>query len=481
MLSDREVFSEWKGKIIQGTINQGCPQGGVLSPLLWILVVDELIQILDEDGVVTEGYADDFVILVSGKYEEVLPDLLEQALKKVQRWCEANSLAVNPNKTEIVVFTRKYKCKVKELITFYRRQVPYAEGVKYLGVYLDKKLYWTTHLQMQCRKVLNMFMQCRSAIGTGWGLDPQKTLWIYRAILIPKLTYAAIVWWKTTEKVTLQKELDHIQAIILRGTFRLKRSTPTAAVRMMLDEAGLDLVIKGCAAKAAYRLTCLKEWVENGMGHTTIKKMLPGGLCSAIQDKISKHILFRRRYKTIIPEREKWRKNEVLGHGDIWFTDWSKGENGTGFGICGPKRSLDSSHKLREYNTVFQAEMAAIGTCASKLLLEKVVGRVIRICTDSQASIMALETPISNSALVKEVKKTLNDLAAGNKLYITWIPGHSGYKGNARADKLAKQGAEMKAAPTREVGMPYREGCGKIDETLEKERWHNWNLTEAYR
>jgi hypothetical protein len=40
-------------------ISRGCPQGGVLSPLLWCLVVNDLIARLSGSGVSIQGYADD--------------------------------------------------------------------------------------------------------------------------------------------------------------------------------------------------------------------------------------------------------------------------------------------------------------------------------------------------------------------------------------------------------------------------------------
>jgi hypothetical protein len=39
-------------------VARGCPQGGVLSPLLWCLVVDELITELNGGGIYAQGYAD---------------------------------------------------------------------------------------------------------------------------------------------------------------------------------------------------------------------------------------------------------------------------------------------------------------------------------------------------------------------------------------------------------------------------------------
>jgi hypothetical protein len=97
-LSDRSVFSEWKGKTVKGRVSEGCPQGGVISPLLWILVADELLRILEAERIYATAYADDFVILVRGRFEEVLPDLIEKALRRVREWCEGKSLGVNPDK-----------------------------------------------------------------------------------------------------------------------------------------------------------------------------------------------------------------------------------------------------------------------------------------------------------------------------------------------------------------------------------------------
>jgi retron-type reverse transcriptase len=43
---------------------RGCPQGGVLSPLLWSLVIDKLLNDLDRQGFEVIGIADDLVITV---------------------------------------------------------------------------------------------------------------------------------------------------------------------------------------------------------------------------------------------------------------------------------------------------------------------------------------------------------------------------------------------------------------------------------
>lgn len=41
-----------------------CPRGGVFSPLQWSRVVDEILARLNDAGFTTEGYADDFCLII---------------------------------------------------------------------------------------------------------------------------------------------------------------------------------------------------------------------------------------------------------------------------------------------------------------------------------------------------------------------------------------------------------------------------------
>jgi hypothetical protein len=42
MLDGRKITDTLAGEIMEGSVTRGCLQGGILSPLLWSLVVDEL-------------------------------------------------------------------------------------------------------------------------------------------------------------------------------------------------------------------------------------------------------------------------------------------------------------------------------------------------------------------------------------------------------------------------------------------------------
>ena len=67
----------------------------------------------------------------------------------------------------------------------------------------------------------------------------------------------------------------------------------------------------------------------------------------------------------------------------------------------------------------------------------------IIIYSDSQATIKALDKTIIKHITVKTCQENLAKLAdKGNKITVSWIPGHRGHEGNELADSLAKMGTK---------------------------------------
>jgi hypothetical protein len=87
------------GSSVRVAVSIGCPQGVVLSPLLWCLVVDDLIARLSGSGIHIQGYADDICLLAVGKFPNMVSGLIQWALVTVETWCNEGGLLVNPDKT----------------------------------------------------------------------------------------------------------------------------------------------------------------------------------------------------------------------------------------------------------------------------------------------------------------------------------------------------------------------------------------------
>lgn len=74
----------------------GTPQGGVVSPLLSNLYLDELDHLMEAEGYAMSRYADDMVVLCRTREEA------EKALESVRAWMEKAGLTLHPEKTRIV-------------------------------------------------------------------------------------------------------------------------------------------------------------------------------------------------------------------------------------------------------------------------------------------------------------------------------------------------------------------------------------------
>jgi hypothetical protein len=75
MLGSRLVHTFLSGSSLTARVAGGCPQGEVRSPLLWNLVLDILLAVINDQGFCAMGYADDIVIIDQGKFTHTVREL----------------------------------------------------------------------------------------------------------------------------------------------------------------------------------------------------------------------------------------------------------------------------------------------------------------------------------------------------------------------------------------------------------------------
>jgi hypothetical protein len=128
MLESRNVTTTLSGETLRASTARRCPQGHALSPLLWVLVVDEqLLWELNDSGYYTVGYADDIAILINGKFPQTVSKVLQIALGTVQQWWDRTNWSINPNKTVIIPDIRDLKEP-----TPFNENIQLSSKVKYL-------------------------------------------------------------------------------------------------------------------------------------------------------------------------------------------------------------------------------------------------------------------------------------------------------------------------------------------------------------
>jgi hypothetical protein len=105
-----------------------------LSPLLWCLVVDDLLTKLNKGGVYSQGYADDVCLLAVEKFPDTVSGFIQWALHTVEAWCDELSLSVSPDKTGLVAFTRRRKLPGFFEPCLFGMTLHHSISAKYLGV-----------------------------------------------------------------------------------------------------------------------------------------------------------------------------------------------------------------------------------------------------------------------------------------------------------------------------------------------------------
>ena len=208
MITNRYINFEHKTASSRVKAERGCPQGGILSPFLWNLVLDDLLQFsAGQIPGYLQAFADDLMSLVEGNDMEVIWQRTQKTIKTIEAWCNTKGLNISSLKTKVVVFTWNKKWSLRPVIVGNETVIP-SDSVKLLGVTLDSKLNFNEHVDNITTKAINSLMQCNRAVGPTWGLTPKVCRWIYTSVIRPMLSYSVVIWVRALNKKAKIKKLE---------------------------------------------------------------------------------------------------------------------------------------------------------------------------------------------------------------------------------------------------------------------------------
>ena len=453
MLKNRKVTVYMGDSSANKELNRGTPQGGILSPTIFNIDTEDGLSRIPEKGPTEgHGYADDIKLIGTGIDENAIATNIQKDLRSLEGWAGENALAFNPNKTKVMIFTRKRQVK-KPKIYLQGVELEYVEEFKYLGITIDNKLNWRKHIENQTKRAQMALNTGRRMIGNKWGLKPKQMTWLYESIVRPILTYGSIVWASSLDRSYIIKLLEKVQRTACMMITGAMKSTPTAGLECILNITPIQIHIKKEALASYVRLQHTSSWRPRKgeplweKGHTSTISKLVKEIPELMQnkDKLKSTHRSTRQFETKIEKREdivKVRPRPFEERTINCYTDGSRTDGITGAGYIYMSQDFKEQESifLGKEATVFQAEIIAITEAGRSLIRKGLSEYDIRIYIDSQSAIRAVSHYNTKSICVLECKETLNKLGKDNKVTLNWIPGHEGHMGNEVADRLAKRG-----------------------------------------
>ncbi|GBN38038.1 Putative protein in type-1 retrotransposable element R1DM [Araneus ventricosus] len=232
---------------------QGCPQGSCNSPLFWNVVADEILKTDWAKEIHLQAFADDFAFVISGRTRRELKLHTSITLESFKNWTDKNQFDISLEESQYLLIGKLSKGPV---VRWRSQPIKRTTSLKYLGVILDEKLNWFSHIQEQGAKAVSQYQHLCRIAGPRWGLKQKYKRILYQTVTERMLLYGASAW-ALSFSPKLEKKLSSIQRIFLLYITCSYRTTPTAALQTITGIIPLHL--KAQQEAIFINVTCLRK------------------------------------------------------------------------------------------------------------------------------------------------------------------------------------------------------------------------------
>ena len=189
-------------------ILNGVPQGSILGPILFNVFINDIFLLLTQN---LHNFADDNTITEIEETVQELINLLQVKTEKAINWLDLNNMIANPDKFKAIILSKETLNTTDITFNFKGQNISAKEEVDLLGITIDNKLTFETHISSLCHKAAG---QLNALKRLSYYIPIQTCKILVEAFIFSNFNYCPLVWYFSTAKQ--MNKIERIQERALR-------------------------------------------------------------------------------------------------------------------------------------------------------------------------------------------------------------------------------------------------------------------------